>query len=62
MEDNPNFLQMEGFEEESPSFFIVEQPDPSYRFRYGSEVEVVSPLHGANSSQTVKSFDKTNQL
>ena len=40
------------------SFYILEQPDPSYRFRYGSVVEVVAPLHGANSSQTVKTFPK----
>ena len=46
------------FKEESPSFYIVEQPDPSYRFRYGSEGEVVAPLYGANSSQTVKTFPK----
>ena len=46
------------FEEESTSFYIVEQPDPSYRFRYGSEGEVVAPLYGANSSQTVKTFPR----
>ena len=46
------------FEEAAPSFYIVEQPDPSYRFRYGSEGEVVAPLYGANSTQTVKTFPK----
>ena len=53
-----SFLSVPWFEEESPSFYIVEQPDPSYRFRYGSEGEVVAPLHGVNSSQTVKTFPK----
>ena len=46
------------FEEAAPSFYILEQPDPIYRFRYGSEGEVVAPLYGANSTQTVKTFSK----
>ena len=46
------------FEEESPSFYIVEQPDPSYRFRYGSEGDLVAPLHSSNSNHTVKTFPK----
>ena len=52
------YFQAPLFEEASLSFYIVEQPDPSYRFRYGSEGEVVAPLYGANSPQTVKTFPK----
>ena len=46
------------FEEVFPSLDIVEQPESSYRFRYGSEGDVVAPLHGANSSPSKKSFPK----
>ena len=45
-------------EPEIPTIVILEQPEPSYRFRYGSEAGVVSPLHGVNSSKRVKTFPK----
>ena len=43
---------------EIPTITLLEQPEPSYRFRYGSEAGVVSPLHGVNSSKRVKTFPK----
>ena len=45
-------------EPEIPTIMILEQPEPCYRFRYGSEAGVVSPLHGVNSSKRVKTFPK----
>jgi hypothetical protein len=47
-----------GPEPETPTIMILEQPEPCYRFRYGSEAGVVSPLHGVNSSKRVKTFPK----
>eukprot|EP00092_Neocalanus_flemingeri_P032803 GFUD01035678.1.p1 GENE.GFUD01035678.1~~GFUD01035678.1.p1 ORF type:complete len:522 (+),score=132.99 GFUD01035678.1:37-1602(+) len=44
--------------ETPPSIVILEQPDPSYRFRYDSEADVVAPLYGANSKKEMKTFPK----
>jgi len=41
-----------------PSLTILEQPDPSYRFRYGSEGVVVAPLYGAHSTHLRRTFPK----
>ena len=41
-----------------PSLTILEHPDPSYRFRYGSEGAVVAPLYGAHSTHLRRTFPK----
>ena len=43
-------------EQEIPNVVILEQPEPCYRFRYGSEAGVVSPLHGVKSSKRAQTF------